>query len=60
MLGMIMSLAAFVFGYISLSMFVSAFKEPDKDERIRLFRSGYGTLALTIMGAVYAWHFFSS
>lgn len=47
-----------VFGYISLSMFVAAFKEKDEQERFKLMRSGLGTLVLALMGFVFAWYSF--
>lgn len=46
---------ALIFGYISLSMFLAAFREEDPAERYKLMRSGFGTLVLTLMGIVFAW-----
>ncbi len=46
------------FGYVSLSMFVAGFKEPDGPERDKLMRSGFGTLVLTLMGITLAWNSF--
>jgi len=52
----ILLLVAAVFGYISLSMFVAGFKEQDEAERMKLMRSGFGTLTLCLMGIVLAWY----
>ncbi|PIQ27191.1 hypothetical protein COW36_16695 [bacterium (Candidatus Blackallbacteria) CG17_big_fil_post_rev_8_21_14_2_50_48_46] len=52
----ILLLVAAVFGYISLSMFVAGFKEQDEAERMKLMRSGFGTLTLCLMGIVFAWY----
>lgn len=49
---------ASIFGYISLSMYIAAFKEKDQEERSKLMRSGFGTLILTIMGIIFAWNSF--
>lgn len=54
-MGWVLALAALFFGYISLSMFVAAFKEQDELERSRLMRSGFGTLVLMLMGIWFAW-----
>ena len=48
--------SALVFGYISLSMFVSAFKENQETERAKLMKAGFGTLTLCLMGIVFAWY----
>jgi zinc transporter ZupT len=52
----VLLIAAAGFGYISLSMFVAAFKEQDGLERAKLMRSGFGTLTLSLMGIVFAWY----
>ncbi len=49
-----------VFGYISLSMYLAAFKESDGIERNKLMRSGFGTLVLTLMGLFFAYGSYSS
>lgn len=51
----LMGALALIFGYISFSMFVAAFREDDPAERYKLMRSGFGTLVLTLMGIVFAW-----
>lgn len=56
----LMLVLAAVFAYISLSMYLAAFKENDGAERNKLMRSGFGTLVLTIMGLVFAYQSFSS
>lgn len=54
----LIALAALVFGYISVSMFIAGFKEKDGPERDKLMRSGFGTLVLTLMGISLAWSSF--
>lgn len=55
-MGWLMVVVAAIFGWMSLSMFVAAFKEQDIKERERLMKSGIGTLVLTLMGIVFAWN----
>lgn len=50
--------AAAVFGYISVSMFVAAFKEANPAERLKLMKAGFGTLTLCMMGIAFAWSAF--
>ena len=50
---------AIVFAYISLSMYLAAFKEPAGPEREKLMRSGFGTLVLTLMGLYFAYSSFA-
>lgn len=52
-----MLISALGFGYISLSMWNAARTESNPDEKLRLRRSAFGTLALAIMGAAYAFYF---
>ncbi len=47
------------FGWVSLSMYLSAFKEKNPDERNKLMRSGFGTLILAMMGLMFAWYSFN-
>jgi len=51
---------ACVFAYISLSMYIAAFKEKNEQERAKLMKSGFGTLVLTLMGIYFAWNSFFS
>lgn len=57
-MGYLIAVVAAVFAYISISMFVAGFKEPDGPERDKLMRSGFGTLVLTLMGITLAWNSF--
>jgi hypothetical protein len=52
--------AALMFGYVSLSMFIAAFKETEEVERRKLMKAGLGTLTLCLMGVVFAWYSFHS
>lgn len=54
----IMLVGSLVFGWMSASVLLAAFKEEDLQERQRLMKSGIGTLVLTLMGIVFAWNSF--
>lgn len=53
----IMSFMALGFGYISISMFIAAAQSEELEQKYKFRRSAIGTLALTLMGCFYAWHF---
>lgn len=59
-MGWLILAMAIIFAYISLSMYLAAFKESDSEERNKLMRSGFGTLVLTIMGLAFAYYSFFS
>lgn len=58
-MGWVMAILALVFGWISLSMLIAAFKEEDPELRQKLMKQGIGTLVLTMMGIVFAWNSFN-
>ena len=55
----VMLAGSLVFGWMSASVLLAAFKEEDPQERQRLMKSGIGTLVLTLMGIVFAWNSFN-
>ncbi|HEY9841447.1 MAG: hypothetical protein ACAI44_13430 [Candidatus Sericytochromatia bacterium] len=55
----LMVVMAAVFGWMSLSMYLAAVKEPDPTQKNQLMRKGFGTLVLALMGAMFAWYSFA-
>lgn len=59
MLGWLMAGTAAFFFWISLSMYISAFKTSDPAERNNLMKKGFGPLVLALMGVFFAWYSFN-
>jgi hypothetical protein len=58
-MGWVMAAMALVFAWMSLSMYLAAFKESDPVSRNQLMRKGFGTLVLALMGSMFAWYSFA-
>ena len=47
------------FAWISVSMYVAAFKESDPVVRNQLMKKGFGPMVLALMGLIFAWYSFN-